>query len=172
MRAPSAASGSSRLVDRRRQDTWRGSGSEEKQVQSLYGDWSARLIAYGAIFIIVLCYAVISDMIIGVSKDTVTYGCFAITTLLLIAAPLIYARIRSARRARARKRFTTKAGGIEWFNELFSDQCAVQPKNEKEMTRLMQGSETLRSKAAADAAWSFRGVRSDGVHEEIFAGRA
>ena len=100
MKVLRTARGSSRLGGRRQSVIRNGSVPDKKQVSALYDTWRTRLIAYSTIFIIVLSYAVISDLIIGTARETVTYGCLVITTLLLIAAPLVYGGIRLRQRRR------------------------------------------------------------------------
>ena len=60
----------------------------------LYESWSARLIAYAFVFILTLSYALISDLLLGMSTKTVTLGCVAIAAFLMILSPVVYDRIR------------------------------------------------------------------------------
>jgi hypothetical protein len=60
---------------------------------ALYESWSARLIAYAFVFILTLSYALISDLLLGVSVKTVTLGCVAIAAFLMILSPVVCNRI-------------------------------------------------------------------------------
>ena len=118
-----------------------------------------------------LSYAVISDLIIGTARETVTYGCLVITMLLLIAAPFLGGEIRLRQRGRVRRLFTTNTDDIERFREFFSDQRAIRPKVESELTKLMDGGDAPQPRATAELEGIFRGVRSRAAGEEVFAGR-
>ncbi len=66
---------------------------EAHKPRVLYESWSARLVAYSFVFILTLSYALVSDLLLGMSTRAVTLGCVAIAAFLMILSPVVCNRI-------------------------------------------------------------------------------